>query len=134
RFLILFSCLWWLPGLHASAQTTAEKPNIILIMADDLGYESVTANGGESYKTPTLDRLAAEGVRFEQCHAQPLCTPTRVQLMTGLYNVRNYTSFGKLPRKETTFAHLLKKEGYATGVFGKWQLGKEKDSAQHFGF
>jgi arylsulfatase A len=134
RFFLLFSCLWLLPGLHASAQTTVAKPNIILIMADDFGYEGVTANGGESYKTPTLDRLAAEGVRFEQCHAQPLCTPTRVQLMTGLYNVRNYTDFGKLRREETTFAQLLKKEGYATGVFGKWQLGKEKDSAQHFGF
>jgi arylsulfatase A len=134
RFFLLFSCLWLLPGLQASAQANTGKPNIILILADDLGYESITANGGESYKTPTLDRLAAEGVRFEQCHAQPLCTPTRVQLMTGLYNVRNYTDFGRLRRKETTFAHLLKKEGYATGIFGKWQLGKEKDSAQHFGF
>jgi len=103
-------------------------------MADDFGYECVTANGGESYQTPNLDRLAAEGVRFEQCHVQPLCTPTRVQLMTGLYNVRNYLNFGTLPRSETTFAHLMKKVGYATAICGKWQLGREKDAPQHFGF
>ncbi len=112
----------------------AEKPNIILIMADDFGYECVTANGGQSYQTPNLDRLAAAGMRFEQCHVQPLCTPTRVQLMTGRYNVRNYLDFGTLVRTETTFAHLLKQAGYATGICGKWQLGKEKDSPKHFGF
>ena len=67
----------------------AAPPNIILIMADDFGYECITANGGESYQTPHLDRLAASGMRFENCHSQPLCTPTRVQLMTGKYNVRN---------------------------------------------
>ncbi len=110
------------------------RPNIVLIMADDFGYECVTANGGQSYQTPNLDRLAAEGMRFEQCHVQPLCTPTRVQLMTGLFNVRNYLNFGTLPRTETTFAHLLKKSGYATGICGKWQLGREIDSPQHFGF
>lgn len=110
------------------------RPNIVLIMADDFGYECVTANGGQSYQTPNLDRLAAGGVRFEHCHVQPLCTPTRVQLMTGLYNVRNYIKFGTLPRTETTFAHLLKQAGYATGICGKWQLGTEKDSPKHFGF
>ena len=112
----------------------ATKPNIILIMADDFGYECVTANGGQSYQTPNLDRLAAAGMRFEQCHVQPLCTPTRVQLMTGRYNVRNYLNFGTLPRTETTFAHLLKKGGYATAICGKWQLGHEVDAPQHFGF
>ncbi len=54
--------------------------------------------------------------------------------MTGRYNVRNYVNFGTLPRSETTFAHLLKQAGYATGICGKWQLGREKDSPQHFGF
>ena len=110
------------------------RPNLIVIMADDFGYECVTANGGQSYQTPNLDRLAAAGVRFEQCHVQPLCTPTRVQLMTGLYNVRNYLNFGTLPRTETTFAQLLKTAGYATGICGKWQLGREPDAPQHFGF
>jgi arylsulfatase A len=112
----------------------ATRPNVILIMADDFGYECVTANGGESYRTPNLDRLAAAGMRFEQCHVQPLCTPTRVQLMTGRYNVRNYLNFGTLVRTETTFGQLLKQAGYATGICGKWQLGRETDSPQHFGF
>lgn len=115
-------------------ETKPRRPNIILIMADDFGYECVGANGGESYRTPNLDRLAANGIRFEHCHVQPLCTPTRVQLMTGKYNVRNYLNFGTLIRSETTFAHLLKQAGYATGICGKWQLGREKDAPQHFGF
>jgi arylsulfatase A len=110
------------------------QPNVILIMVDDFGYECITANGGESYQTPNLDKLAATGVRFENCHVQPLCTPTRVQLMTGRYNVRNYINFGTLLRTETTFGHLMKNAGYATGICGKWQLGHEVDSPQHFGF
>src|SRR5215217_5003341 len=91
------------------AAAAAERPNVVLILADDFGYECVAANGGQSYKTPHLDRLAAAGVRFEHCHVQPLCTPTRVQLMTGMYNVRNYTRFGRLEPDVVTFAHLLKK-------------------------
>ncbi len=118
----------------SSSHVVAAPPNVILIMADDFGYECVTANGGESYRTPVLDQLAVTGVRFEHCHVQPLCTPTRVQLMTGRYNVRNYVNFGTLARRETSFGHLLKQAGYATGICGKWQLGKEPDSPQHFGF
>ena len=121
-------------NLSIESRSHASTPNIILIMADDFGYECVTANGGQSYQTPNLDRLAASGVRFEHCHVQPLCTPTRVQLMTGLYNVRNYLNFGTLPRSETTFAHVLLKAGYTTGICGKWQLGREVDSPKHFGF
>lgn len=116
------------------ATAEARPPNLILIMADDFGYECVGANGGESYATPHLDRLAAGGLRFEHCHVQPLCTPTRVQLMTGRSNVRNYLNFGTLPRSETTFGQLLQRAGYATGICGKWQLGAEKDAPQHFGF
>ena len=116
------------------AVSAADRPNVILIMADDFGYECVTANGGQSYQTPHLDRLAATGVRFENCHVQPLCTPTRVQLMTGQYNVRNYLKFGTLLRSEITFGHVMKDAGYATGICGKWQLGQEQDSPQHFGF
>lgn len=115
--------------LHA-----ASRPNIILIMADDLGYECISANGSESCRTPNLDRLAASGTRFEHCHVQPLCTPTRAELMTGRYNVRNYLRFGVLQRDQKTFAHLFKDAGYATGICGKWQLGRETDSPRHFGF
>lgn len=120
--------------VHSSIAQAKDQPNIILIMADDLGYECIGANGGTSYKTPVMDKLAATGMRFEHCYAQPLCTPSRVQIMTGIYNVRNYTKFSVLDRKQTTFAQLLKKAGYATCIAGKWQLGREADSAQHFGF
>lgn len=115
-------------------RSPASRPNIVLIMADDLGYECIGANGGTSYRMPVLDRLAKEGVRFEHCYSQPLCTPSRVQIMTGRYNVRNYTRFGELDRSQTTFAHLLKKCGYTTCIAGKWQLGRRADSAEHFGF
>jgi arylsulfatase A len=123
------------PGcLTAKKAKDASRPNIILIMADDLGYECIGANGGTSYKTPVLDKMAEEGIRFEHCYSQPLCTPSRVQIMTGIYNVRNYVKFGLLDRKQMTFGHLLKKNGYGTCVAGKWQLGKQEDSVQHFGF
>src|SRR4051812_47579256 len=92
--------------LCASAIAAPKKPNIVLILADDLGYECIGANGGTSYKTPQIDKLAETGVRFEHCYAQPVCTPSRLQLMTGIYNVRNYVEFGFLDRGQTTFAHL----------------------------
>ena len=115
--------------------TAAErKPNVVLILIDDFGYECVTANGGESYQTPVMDRLAATGVRFEQCHVQPLCTPTRVALMTGLGNKRNYTRFGHLDRSQKTFANLFQSAGYATCVTGKWQLSNGYEGPAHFGF
>ncbi|MGD9745594.1 MAG: sulfatase-like hydrolase/transferase [Verrucomicrobiales bacterium] len=120
--------------LQAAEPKTPERPNLVLIMADDFGYECLGANGGQSYRTPEIDRLAATGIRFPNCHVQPLCTPTRAQLMTGRYNVRNYLNFGTLLRTETTFGHLLQRAGYATGICGKWQLGHESDSPQHFGF
>ena len=110
------------------------KPNIVLIMADDMGYEALSANGSESYKSPNLDKLAAQGIRFTNCFANPICTPSRVKIMTGLYNVRNYVKFGLLDRGQTTFAHQLQAAGYKTCIAGKWQLGKNKDAPQHFGF
>jgi arylsulfatase A len=122
------------PARAGVSAAESRKPNVVLIMADDFGYECVTANGGESYQTPNLDRLAAGGMRFTNCYVQPRCTPTRVQLMTGLYNVRNYIRFGLLDPEAVTFGHLLKKAGYATGIAGKWQLGQGKDLPRHFGF
>jgi len=113
---------------------TTNRPNIILILADDLGYETIGANGGTSYQTPALDRLAASGVRFTHCYAQPLCTPTRVQLMTGRYNIRNYINFGNMDSQAVTFGNLLKQAGYATCITGKWQLGQDLDLPKKFGF
>jgi arylsulfatase A len=118
----------------AGCADKSRVPNIVLILADDLGYECIGANGSTSYPTPHLDRLAAGGTRFEHCYAQPLCTPTRVQLMTGMSNVRNYVRFGYLDPEQTTFAHLLKKAGYATCVVGKWQLSHGLEGPAKFGF
>jgi len=104
------------------AEALPERPNIVLILADDLGYECLGCYGCASYRTPVLDSLAATGIRFDQCHSQPLCTPSRVKIMTGKHNFRNYKAFGVLDPGEYTFAHVLKARGYATCVAGKWQL------------
>jgi arylsulfatase A len=132
--LVLFALLLALLDGHGAEAKPVRKPNLIVILADDLGYETLGANGGTSYRTPVLDKLAATGARFTHCYAQPLCTPTRVQLMTGLYNVRNYINFGRMDPEAVTFAHLLKRAGYATCMAGKWQLGREVDLPKKFGF
>ena len=103
-------------------------------MADDLGYETIGANGGTTYQTPNIDLMANQGIRFEHCYAQPLCTPSRVQIMTGIYNVRNYVRFGLLDTNQTTFGHLFREAGYATCIVGKWQLGKNPVSPHQAGF
>lgn len=109
-------------GFVLTVPVEAEKPNILLIMADDLGMEGLGCYGGTSYRTPHLDQLASQSLRFTHAFAQPLCTPTRVQLMTGKYNHRNWKAFGILDPDELTFGHHLQKAGYVTGIFGKWQL------------
>ena len=100
----------------------SKKPNIIFILSDDLGYETLGCYGGTSYKTPNLDDLAKTGARFNNAHVQPLCTPTRVQLMSGKYNFRNYIGFGLMDPKERTFGHIYSENGYKTCIAGKWQL------------
>lgn len=99
-----------------------ERPNIVLIMADDLGVECLGSYGGTSYATPALDRLAEQGVRFTHAYAQPLCTNTRIQLMTGLYNNRNWLYFGILDPTAKTIGHYMREAGYQTCIAGKWQL------------
>jgi len=134
--LVFLAILLLAPRAASGAEAAARpnKPNIILILADDLGYETIGANGGTSYQTPQLDRLAATGVRFTHCFVQPLCTPTRVQLMTGRYNVRNYVRFGSMDPRAITFANVLRSAGYATCMTGKWQLGQDLDLPKKFGF
>ena len=97
-------------------------PNIILIMADDIGIEGLGCYGGTSYHTPNLDSLARNGLRFTHAYSQPLCTPTRIQLMTGKYNHRNWLYFGVMDPTENTIGHLMSKAGYRTCIAGKWQL------------
>lgn len=115
-----------LTGVYASV--AAKKTNVILIMADDIGYECYGAYGGTSYQTPVLDRLAANGMRFDHAYSNPVCTPTRVKIMTGVRNVRNYASFSVLKRNERTFGHMMREAGYRTAIAGKWQL----HGAEHY--
>jgi len=113
--------------------TEADRPNVIVIMADDMGYETIGAYGGVDFETPRLDRMAAEGVRFNRMYTSPVCTPSRMTLHTSLYaDEHGYT--GVLPvhrgtRKKVdfenefgTFAQQFRKAGYHTAVTGKWQL------------
>ncbi len=91
-------------------------------MADDVSWECFGAYGAEDYETPHIDKLAEKGIRFTNAYSTPICTPTRVKLMTGQYNFRNYTHFGYLNPDDKTFAQLLKSAGYKTAIAGKWQL------------
>lgn len=104
----------------------AGRTNVVLIMADDLGAECLSSYGAADYRTPNLDDLAASGARFTNGFSTPLCTPSRVQIMTGKYNFRNYVQFGYLPPDETTFGDLFRAAGYRTCIAGKWQLSGER--------
>ena len=98
------------------------KPNVILIMADDIGYEALSINGANDIRTPVLDSLAKNGINFKNAYSQPLCTPSRVKIMTGKPNYENYEYFTYLNPKEKTFGNLFQDNGYKTLVAGKWQL------------
>ncbi len=127
-----------LPLLAAAGCTTTrmnDKPNVILIMADDLGYSGITPFGGINLQTPALDKLASEGVICTDfCTNAPVCSPTRVSIMTGSYQQRaglnfiypeNDPSAGLDPAVHPSFAMQLKDAGYRTGVFGKWHMGMD---------
>ncbi|MBC8351336.1 MAG: sulfatase-like hydrolase/transferase [Planctomycetes bacterium] len=131
----LFGCL--LLVLCASAKVhAAERPNIVLMMADDLGWGDVGFNGGKIIQTPHLDKMAKSGLRFERFYAAaPVCSPTRGSAITGRHPYRYgvfFANTGHMRSKELTLAKLLKEHGYATGHFGKWHLGTltttEKDA------
>jgi len=104
-----------------------EKPNIVLIMADDLGWGDTGYNGNTIIKTPNLDKMAAEGVRFDRFYsASAVCSPTRSSVLTGRNPFRTgvfYANKGVLRTEEITIPEIVKKKGYATGHFGKWHLG-----------
>ena len=112
----------------------ASKPNIIFVLADDLGIDGVSSYGADAHKTPHIDALAASGLRFKTCYAAPLCGPSRSLLMTGRYAFRtggltnqSWRTGGPGPKSadEYPMARLLKQAGYATGHAGKWrQLGE----------
>ncbi len=121
-FLVVLLAGGVLPSRMAEGARGDRPPNVLLILADDLGVEGLGCYGGSSYRTPNLDRLAREGVRFTHAYAQPLCTPTRLELMTGKYRFRNWVAFGIMDPKERTFGHRMRENGYATCMAGKWQF------------
>ena len=118
--------------LAVGAAGSTPAPNILFILADDLGYGDVSCYGRPDFRTPAIDRIAERGVRFTQAYANAaVCSPTRVGLMTGRYQTRfgHETNAGAdgqgLPLTETTIANRLKAAGYATGAFGKWHNGSQ---------
>jgi arylsulfatase A-like enzyme len=153
---IAFHFLFGFLILHSITARGEEgrRPNIVLFFADDLGVYDLGCYGRSEHKTPRLDQLAKEGIRFSCAYtAQPICSPSRAALMTGLYPARlQLTNFlpgrqdapsqklkqpiiqGQLPAEEVTIAELLKQAGYTTGLFGKWHLGGGKTGPKEQGF
>ena len=116
------------------ASTKPEKPNILLILADDVGREVLGSYGGTSYPTPHLDRLARTGLRFEHAYSMPVCHPSRICLMTGRYPFRlGHPVWGTFPDQweERTLPQVLKRAGYATAIAGKWQLTLLREDPEH---
>ena len=113
-----------------------QKPNIIFILGDDIGYKALRCNGGNRFETPFLDTMSQNGMRFNQCQGSPRCSPSRSMLLSGKYNFRNYIDWGfyDTAMSNLTFANLLKGEGYQTACFGKWQFGGGDASIKAMGF
>ena len=124
-------CLLGLVLLPFAAHLQAsDLPNFVVILTDDQGYGDLGVQGHPYIRTPRIDRMAAEGIRFTDFYAQPFCGPARAALMTGTYPPRNSLMFNHIPRARTgihpneiTIAELLRDRGYATAMLGKWHLG-----------
>src|SRR3954462_4411752 len=135
-----FTSLVFCVLLTVAAFGQASKPNIVFILADDLGYGELGCYGQKKFGTPYIDKLAAQGMRFTQFYAgSTVCAPSRSVLMTGqhLGHTRVRGNAGKmntaaqmLKPGDTTIAEVLKHAGYATGMMGKWGLGHENDEGE----
>ncbi len=133
RIFCIFFALVLVPRLPIYADSLAGKhPNILFVLTDDQGYGDISAHGNPVLKTPNLDKLRAEGVRFTDFHVSPTCSPTRSALMTGRHEFKNGVTHTILERERltldaTTIAQILQSAGYTTGIFGKWHLGDEAE-------
>jgi len=117
---------------HAAEPLAGKKPNIVFVLTDDQGYGDISAHGNPILKTPNLDRLHDQGVRFTDFHVSPTCSPTRSALLTGRHEFKNGVTHTIMERerltlKATTVAQVLQSANYTTGIFGKWHLGDEPD-------
>ena len=125
---LVLACLAALPAALAPARA-ADRPNVVLLMGDDHGWEETGYNGHAYLKTPVLDTMAASGLRMDRFYAgHPSCSPTRGSVLTGRHPVR-YGTFApnwSMRPEEITIAHVLREAGYATGHFGKWHVGTVK--------
>ena len=137
------SALLLLATASASVHAQERPPNVVLIFADDLGYADVGVFGARRWKTPNLDRMAGEGLRFTSFYvAQPVCSASRAALLTGCYPNRigihgalGPTAQHGIASSETTLAEVLKQRGYATAIYGKWHLGHHRQFLPiHHGF
>lgn len=132
RSLSALAVLIAVPFAAGAEPLAGRRPNVVFVLTDDQGYGDVSAHGNPVLKTPNLDRLHAEGVRFTDFHVSPTCSPTRSALLTGRHEFKNGVTHTILERerltpKATTLAQVLKSAGYTTGIFGKWHLGDEPD-------
>ncbi|MBD8488489.1 sulfatase-like hydrolase/transferase [Echinicola sp. CAU 1574] len=123
--IFILSC--WDSAAEDQGNARSSKPNIIFILGDDMGYETLGYKEVLNFHTPNLDALAHESTDFVNCDSQPLCVPTRVKLITGQYNYRNYTGWGSFELELPPLGKMMKAAGYATAAFGKWHLSKTPD-------
>jgi len=111
-----------------ASNKSSKKPNVVLVLTDDQGYEDLSCHGNPVVKTPNIDKLHSQSVRLTNFHVSPTCSPTRASLMTGRYCNRTgvwHTIMGRslLRKDETTMADVFAANGYNTSIFGKWHLG-----------
>ncbi len=130
-----------IPGAVTAATAATDKPNVIFIMVDDMGYHDLGCFGSKTILTPNIDKMCAEGVKFTDCYSgDTVCAPARSTLMTGLHKghtpVRGNSGGVPLAPEDVTVAEVLKKSGYLTGGFGKWGLGNQgkNGAAERQGF